>query len=116
MNQVFVYGTLKPGHHNWLHIAPYADTARQTTTTGTLYDTGYGWPAAKFGSDGNPIPGWTVTIRDYYLPVALATLDHIEGIEHGLFERITITDTNGEPCWAYQWPSEVEKFTKINEW
>lgn len=114
MNQVFVYGTLKPGHHNWQHLEPYTNRTRTATATGTLYDTGYGWPAAQFAGT-NPIPGYIVDIRYIHLNQAIAVLDHIEGVEHGLFDRVTI-QVDGVKCWAYEWPSEVDRFNLISEW
>ena len=114
MNKLFVYGTLKPGQRLWPQLLPYATDANETTTPGTLYDPGWGWPAATFPGP-NQSPGWTVELNPNLITQALAVLDKIEGVDHGLFQRITI-NIDGQPCWAYHWPDTVDTFTKIEEW
>ncbi len=70
-HRVFVYGTLLKGECN-ARQAPRARRAR-ARATGTLYDTGYGFPAfVKSGS--TRIVGELLTVDDE----AFAMMDHLE--------------------------------------
>lgn len=71
-HKVFVYGTLLSGERN----AHWARDARRTPAraTGTLYDTGYGFPA--FVKDGETlIDGELLTVNDE----GFASMDRLEG-------------------------------------
>lgn len=86
---VFVYGTLMPGHLRWGLISPYAGDHRPATVAGRLYDTGLGWPAARFaapvdggairpGGEAGTIPGWYVELHPSGADRLLAALDEVE--------------------------------------
>jgi gamma-glutamylcyclotransferase (GGCT)/AIG2-like uncharacterized protein YtfP len=105
-DRIFVYGTLMPGHLRWPMLEPWAASAVPCTVAGTLYDTGWGWPAAAFGT-GAGIPGWVITLRNHD-PVALwQTLDEMEGIgaepdpRVDPYRRIEVHGCPGGPAWAY---------------
>src|SRR5262245_22442979 len=99
--RLFVYGTLMPGEENWHLLSPLATSSgpEPATTSGVLYRTPYGWPAAVLGDAARTaVPGLVVTLRD---PAqALPVLDEFEGTGRGLFERRVITTSAGR-CWAY---------------
>lgn len=123
----FVYGTLMPGHLRWPLLAPFADGVaaahRPAVVPGRLFDTGCGYPAARFDLDHptgalpthplrpGPAPapapgevevvhGVTVHLRPTRLAAALEVLDLVEGDE---YDRIIVRTDAGEPCWAYEW-------------
>jgi gamma-glutamylcyclotransferase (GGCT)/AIG2-like uncharacterized protein YtfP len=103
MAHLFVYGTLLPGEERWRFLAPFVvghglpDTAR-----GDLFDTGLGYPAARFGTAGTII-GRTVTLLGTSDERALVELDVIEGAVAGLYRRTSIVTGNGATAWAYEY-------------
>jgi gamma-glutamylcyclotransferase (GGCT)/AIG2-like uncharacterized protein YtfP len=117
--RVFVYGTLKPGLSRWHILEPFAlraDTDSSASAHGRLFDTGYGWPAAVFGSRlSEQVHGVVVAIRSESIDEALATLDVGEGVASGLFRRILV-EVYGQPCWAYHWPGPTDEFRRIAGW
>ena len=73
----------------------------------------YGWPAAVFDADAaEEVPGVVVSIHAELLEEALASLDEVEGVDGGLFQRVVI-DVGGLSCWAYHWPESTEAFHRI---
>ena len=115
--RVFVYGTLKPGQHRWPALARFADGEQvDARVPGLLFDPGWGWPAAVFDPDHpEDVPGVVVAIAPESIREALATLDDIEGVAAGLFERVLL-DVDGAPCWAYHWPGPTAQFRRIPCW
>lgn len=103
MTHVFVYGTLLPGEARWHHLSPFvADEGFPDAVTGDLFDTGEGYPAARFGGTavivGHTFP-LLVTARDQ----ALARLDEIEGAVAGLYARTQVATHRGVRAWAYEY-------------
>ena len=110
-HSVFVYGTLKPGHCRWSLIAPFALSQRESSVTGSLFDTGMNYPAAVFGSGGE-IHGHVVVLADRAANGALATLDAVEGDE---YERLAVCTIDGETCWSYAWKLEVDGLVRLDD-
>ena len=115
---VFVYGTLQPGEPRWPLVVTFVGgPTRRASVAGRLYDTGRGYPAARFDHAGDePVPGHVVPIDPANLNRALAVLDEVEGTGFGLFERQLVTTTDGEPTWAYAWQSDCADLTPIRAW
>lgn len=98
---VFVYGTLRPGDVRWPLLEPFVvDGGVDDTAGGRVYDTGRGYPAAVFGSDGT-IVGRTYRLHHERLDHALALLDEEEGTVAGLYRRVAVTTGRGVRAWAY---------------
>ncbi len=97
--RLFVYGTLMPDHEAWPVVEPYAQAVAPTVVRGRLYDTGAGYPAARFGEATGTIAGVAVTLVDVLVDDALATLDRYEGFE---YRRIVVSDDHG-PLYTYEW-------------
>ena len=116
---IFVYGTLKPGQHRWPVLASFgtqADVGHSGRARGTLFDTGYGWPAAVFDADvASEVAGVVVSMRAEVLDEALVTLDEVEGVDSGLFQRVVI-EVDGQSCWAYHWPESTDALRQIERW
>ncbi len=105
MAHLFVYGTLLPGEERWPFLAPVViGQGVPDTASGDLYDTGLGYPAARFGSAGTII-GQTFTLLGTADDRALSELDVIEGAVAGLYRRTTIVTGNGVGAWAYEYGS-----------
>lgn len=102
-DQVFVYGTLQPTGTAW-HIAAHWSVGepRKAELTGTLYDTGFGWPALHLtGTD--TVPGYLVKLRSP--AAAFAALDQYEGTD---YRRVRTVLADGTLCWTYEWTAPVE--------
>jgi gamma-glutamylcyclotransferase (GGCT)/AIG2-like uncharacterized protein YtfP len=97
--QLFVYGTLAPGQQRWPALAPFVvGEGRPATVEGLLYDTGYEYPAARFGGDGT-IHGRVFQLTD--VQRALDELDVVEGAVELLYERVQVVSSAGA-AWAYE--------------
>lgn len=85
--KVFVYGTLRKGEANAQLLSDASCTAEQCWTEGTLYDTGFGYPAMK-PSASNRTFGELYEVNES----ELIHLDQLEGYSEGgknnLYERI----------------------------
>jgi gamma-glutamylcyclotransferase (GGCT)/AIG2-like uncharacterized protein YtfP len=117
ITHVFVYGTLQPGQPRWPSLQRFVvGESKVGSAAGVPYDTGDGWPAATFDPRAKrTVPGVVVELLQATAAAALATLDAIEGVEGGLFDRIQV-DIDGEPCWSYHWPASTSDFRVIPRW
>jgi gamma-glutamylcyclotransferase (GGCT)/AIG2-like uncharacterized protein YtfP len=94
---LFVYGTLRRGDVRWHHLRPFVDDLGiADTTPGRLYDSGLGYPAARFG-------GETFGLVPHRLEECLTLLDEVEGTVAGLYARVRITTGRGVVAWSYQY-------------
>lgn len=113
--RLFVYGTLMPGHLRWGLVAPFALRERPAEVAGQLFDTGRGWPAARFTmpldapplGDGQPapgvtVPGWVVDVLPEAIDGLLVELDEVEGVATGDYRRIQVGSVDGVRSWAYE--------------
>jgi gamma-glutamylcyclotransferase (GGCT)/AIG2-like uncharacterized protein YtfP len=98
---LFVYGTLRPGGVRWHHLAPFVDegSGADALVDGALYDTGHGYPAARFDEPGT-IVGKVYALLDP--DAALAHLDEVEGAVAGLYHRVVVHTHDGAEAWAYE--------------
>jgi len=112
---LFVYGTLLPDQERWPLIADHVVAVRDATVAGTLFDTGHGYPCARFDGDGS-IPGALLELRDDELDAVLAMVDEIEGVDIGLYERVIVTTDANEPAWSYAWAQDLDGLVKIARW
>ncbi len=115
---VFVYGTLQPGQARWGLVEPFVgDPPRRAAVPGQLFDTGLGYPAARFDAvDGSEIRGSIIPLAPRLVARALTVLDHVEGTAHGLYERVVVETTDGERVWSYAWAGDIEILTPIEAW
>ena len=103
ITHLFVYGTLLPGEERWRFLVPFVvGQGVPDTAPGDLYDTGLGYPAARFGTVGTII-GQTFTLLETADARALTELDVIEGAVAGLYRRTSIVTGNGVRAWAYEY-------------
>jgi gamma-glutamylcyclotransferase (GGCT)/AIG2-like uncharacterized protein YtfP len=100
--RLFAYGTLLPGELRWHFLEPFAvDTGIPDRVAGRLFDTGLGYPAARFGPDG-VIHGRTFVLRPERADEALAVLDGVEGAVDGDYRRARLTTSAGLDAWGYE--------------
>lgn len=110
---LFVYGTLRPGGSRWPILEPLASRHRPATASGRLYDTGLGFPAARFGEPGTVVGDLIALLS---AEEALAVLDEVEGLERGLFERVRVeVRSAGETreAWSYVYRPSVRGLEPI---
>lgn len=90
MIKVFVYGTLRKGEANHRLVKEAACIAEQALVSGTLFDTGYGYPAMSQSPEAK-IYGELYTVSEK----ELTRLDELEGYQEGavnnLYERMQQT-------------------------
>ena len=114
---VFVYGTLMPGRLRWPLLELQATGHRAAAVPGRLFDTGQGWPAARFDDDApTTVPGVLVELRAEWLTDLLAELDLVEGVDTGHYERVLVTTTDGDTAWAWSTLQDTSGFTPIDAW
>jgi gamma-glutamylcyclotransferase (GGCT)/AIG2-like uncharacterized protein YtfP len=87
------------------------DDGHDQSVSGALYDTGHGYPAARFDRPGT-IHGRVFTFHTDRLDEALRLLDEVEGAVQDLFRRVAITTAAGLEAWAYEYCGEPQ-FAKI---
>lgn len=106
---LFVYGTLRPGEVRWPFLEPFViDEGHDDAVPGTLFDTGLGYPAARFDEGSAVISGRTYGLLEATLEQALTELDRVEGAVRGLYERVLVTTATGARAWAYQFGSDPD--------
>ena len=112
ISHLFVYGTLRPGEQRWPYLAPFVvDEGNDDAVTGTLYDTGHGYPAARFDRPGS-IRGRVYQLLHDRLEQTLQELDEVECAVLDLFRRVSVTTSTGLTAWAYEYGGEAT-FTEI---
>ena len=105
---LFVYGSLMPGHGRWRAIRRFVAGRERAVVRGRLYLTGSDFPAAVFGVDGR-VKGWLLRLRPGARTAALAALDQIEG---HLFRQVTVTTEAGDEAIAYEWRDSIDGLTE----
>ena len=108
ITHLFVYGTLRPGEQRWPYLAPFVDDeGHDDVVPGALYDTGRGYPAARFDHCGT-IRGRVYPLRVDRLDECLQLLDEVEAAVLDLFRRVAITTSTGVGAWAYEYCGETQ--------
>ncbi|MFP5316699.1 MAG: gamma-glutamylcyclotransferase [Acidimicrobiia bacterium] len=111
--RLFVYGTLMPGEERWPVLAPFATRWARAAAGGRLWDSGQGYPVARFEPAAGPrIPGYLVTLDEGRRSQALALLDRIEEVEV-LYRRVEVA-TSGGPAWAYEWLGPTDGLQELH--
>ena len=95
---IFVYGTLMPGRLRWPLIEPHVVGRREATISGSLLDTGRGYPGVRL--DGlHLVHGWRLVLGANAAPSAIQRLDQIEGADY----RRVVVPTSAGPAETYEW-------------
>ena len=112
IHHVFVYGTLLPGDVRWRYLQQFVtDEGTVDAVDGSLYDTGFDYPAAVFEGpeaaegavNGAVILGRTFEVAPELLDDCLAVLDVEEDIAGGRYRRVAIRTHGGADVWAYEY-------------
>lgn len=110
---LFVYGTLRPGGRAHHVVADLVDVGDEASVPGMLYDTGRGYPAARFSAvehtPGERVHGTLLVPRDATRAAELVRrCDAYEGLPP--YERLAVrARTDGGETWAlaYGWQDPV---------
>ncbi len=109
--RLFVYGTLMPGEVRWPALEPHALASLRASAKGHLWDTGAGYPAARFDPVGDDVPGVLVEIAPELRGDVIGLLDRIEG-EGVLFRRVEVLTSAG-PAISYEWIGPTEGLSPL---
>jgi gamma-glutamylcyclotransferase (GGCT)/AIG2-like uncharacterized protein YtfP len=113
---LFVYGTLQPGHLRWPFLEPFVAGHRPGEVAGLLYDSGSGWPVATFGAGPDVVPGTVVELDPERADEALEVMDDVEATATDLLHRVAVTTTGGAPAWAYHCDRPDPGMARIARW
>lgn len=106
----FVYGTTMPGHLRYSLIEEFVAEATPDRVTGRIYDSGSGYPAAKFGGGQTWIEGYRLEIREGREAEARRSFTEFES---GLYEPVTLRTADGFTVTAYEWIDSVDGFEEL---
>jgi len=111
MTRLFVYGTLVPGGRAWPHLARWVTGATERDAVpGELYDTGRGYPCARFGAGHGLVHGVVVTLDAAAVDGALAALDRYEGEQYA---RVRVRTRSGLDVFSYTWIAPLDGCTPL---
>jgi gamma-glutamylcyclotransferase (GGCT)/AIG2-like uncharacterized protein YtfP len=108
---LFVYGTTMPGHTRYPLIEQFVARATPDSVEGQLFDTGFGYPAAKFGAGLGTIEGYLLRLRPERVADARRTFTEIEA---GLFEPVSVETASGVEATAYEWIRSTDGMEPID--
>jgi len=109
---VFVYGSSMPGESRYDEIKEYVESSARAVVDGLLYDTGLGYPAAKF-EPGGQIPGFLLTLDP---ATADAFMREQTALESGLFAPVTVQTHSGVAATAWEWIGATDGLPPIDAW
>lgn len=115
-----------PGRLRWPHVAGDVVEQRRATIAGTLYDTGFGYPALVLGANGcggeagpaaGPPAGPAGVVHGWLLGFpadkAAAVLERLDRVEGPSYRRARVTTADGTTAVAYEYLGSPAGFTAI---
>ncbi len=112
-NQLFVYGSSKPGQSRYGAIAHYVKDSYPDSVTGYLYDSNLDYPAAKFGP-GEVIVGTVLIIHEESVEDFFTEMTRLES---GLFAlRQVRTIESKLLVRAFEWIGPTDDLERIDHW
>lgn len=109
---LFSYGTSMPGMSRYDAISSYVVRTARDSVQGTLYDSGLGYPLARFGGDGRT-NGVLLWLDPATAQAALTEMTRVEG---GLFHPVQVRTASGVTAHAYQWIGSTDGYPRIDTW
>ncbi|GAA1620256.1 gamma-glutamylcyclotransferase [Catellatospora bangladeshensis] len=106
---MFVYGTTMPGHLRYPDIEDFVAEATEASVPGRLYDSGAGYPAAKFSGQGT-IHGYLLRLRPDRVTEAVTAFTQFEA---GMFLHVQVTTADGVTATAYEWINSVDGMKQL---
>jgi gamma-glutamylcyclotransferase (GGCT)/AIG2-like uncharacterized protein YtfP len=110
---IFVYGTTMPGHLRYSDIEDFVAETSLASVPGRLYDSGNGFPAAKFGGGSNAgmIKGYLLRLRPERVAEAKRAFTAFEA---GMFEPVSVTTDGGVTATAYEWIDSIDGLSRVD--
>ena len=112
-NELFVYGSTKPGQARYDYIAHYVKDSYPDSVAGFLYDSNLDYPAAKFGA-GEPIAGAVLIIHEESVEEFFAEMTQMESGLFALKQVRTIQEKR--LVRAFEWIGPTDDLTRIDHW
>lgn len=109
---LFVYGSSMPGMSRYREISEYVTRSARDSVQGQLYDSGLGYPMAKFGGEGE-VSGFVLWLDPDTADAALAEMTRLES---GLFHPTSIRTRGGVTAHGYEWISATDGYPRIDAW
>ena len=109
---LFVYGSSMPGMSRHDLISRYVERSARDTVKGSAYDSGLGYPMAKFGGDG-VIQGVVLWLDRATAQEAMTEMTRVEA---GLFHPVSVRTASGVTAQAYEWIGSTEGYPRIDAW
>lgn len=107
---IFVYGSLKRGRGNHDYFCQNMTQCIPCTIKGTLYDTGWGFPALELSGE-QVVHGELITV-----PLAdLPAFDYLEGVPRFYQRNEIVIDINGEKIKSFVYTMDCSRkgFKKV---
>ncbi|ASK63413.1 hypothetical protein CFK37_15230 [Virgibacillus phasianinus] len=98
MTKLFVYGTLREDNRNHFYLKRVTVIWKQCWVTGSLYDTGNGYPVLLRKKENQPVYGELYDVSNEQLNKIDALEGYDETRQHNLYNReyITVVHHNGD--------------------
>ena len=109
---LFVYGSSMPGMSRYGEISEYVTGSARDRVGGLLYDSGLGYPMAKFGTGGE-VRGYVLWLDPATADAALAEMTRLES---GLFHPVSVRTAGGVTAQAYEWIGPTDGYPRIDAW
>ncbi|MCB0893402.1 MAG: gamma-glutamylcyclotransferase [Propionibacteriaceae bacterium] len=109
---LFVYGSSMPGMSRYQAISAYVVRSARDTVRGSLYDSGLGYPMARFDGQGE-IRGFVLWLD---AATAQAALTEMTRVEAGLFHPVQVRTGSGVTAQAYEWIGSTDGYPRIDAW
>jgi gamma-glutamylcyclotransferase (GGCT)/AIG2-like uncharacterized protein YtfP len=108
---VFVYGTLKPGGLYYPRIAQWVVYTADAMVRGEMFDTGLGYPAARFG-EADVVHGVLLYVPASAIDAVLAVMDEIES-EGEEYRRVRVITLDGTEAIGYEWIGDTSRMRPL---
>jgi gamma-glutamylcyclotransferase (GGCT)/AIG2-like uncharacterized protein YtfP len=107
--QYFMYGTMMPGHLRYPAIDQFVASTTPDTVSGSLFDTGSGYPAAKFDGGGQ-VHGFLLTLAPERAAEATRVIAELEG---NFYRPVNVETQSGATAIAYEFVESTDGMTPI---
>ncbi len=109
---LFVYGSSMPGMSRYDQLSKYVVRSARDSVQGRLYDSGLGYPMAKFDGDGQ-VRGVVLWLDP---ATAEAAMTEMTKVESGLFHPRRVRTASGITAQAYEWIGSTDGYPRIDSW
>ena len=109
---LFVYGSSMPGMSRYDAVSRYVAGSVRDSVDGLLFDSGLGYPLAKFGPGGE-VRGFVLWLDPATADAAMAEMTRVEA---GLFHPVKVRTRSGITAQAFEWIGPTDDLPRIDVW